>query len=76
MKIQAAFATPTMARLYLAQGHFEEAREISNKLAQGGHPVRDVDDALRKSDDARVKVLTSLLARVRERRRLPSSSRG
>lgn len=67
------FATPTLARLYLQQGHLEQARAIVNELGRSGQPVKDLEEALWKSDEARTTALSLLLVRVQERRRAPGS---
>jgi hypothetical protein len=63
------FATPTLARLYLAQGHLDEAQAILESARRDGLSAPEVDEALRAGQDVRAELLRSLLERVQERRR-------
>lgn len=59
------FATSTLARLYLAQGHVE----LASAVAAASGSERDPDVAFQQGLDRREAVLRSLLAAVQQRRR-------
>lgn len=64
------FATPTLARLYLAQGHRDRAREMLEELeAAGAAGLDDVRAALVADREGRIAALEQLLDAVRGRRR-------
>lgn len=71
---EAPFATPTLARLYLAQGHHDEARRMASTLAKRGEGDPALDAAIARASDQddsrRQAVLRALLLRVRTNRRL------
>lgn len=65
------FSTPTLARMYLAQGHLETARAMVATLRDEGAPGLDGLEAELAADVIRrVATLEELLLRVRNRRRL------
>lgn len=71
------FATPTLARLYLAQGHHEEARRLALRLKLQGDGDASLDDALEQEDRRRQAVLQALLGRVRaNKRQAPPATAG
>lgn len=66
------FATNTLARLYLAQGHWETAAALAAEL----DPAAGVRHELARALDARVRLLEELLDRVRTRRRARARGAG
>lgn len=66
---EAPFATPTLARLYLAQGHHEEARRLALRMKLQGQGDSSLDEALEQEDRRRQAVLQALLGRVQANRR-------
>lgn len=72
--IPASAATPTLARLYLAQGHPLAALKIVEALRSRGESTEALEQALESEGDRRRQVLETLLGRVRVNRR-PAGAR-
>ena len=62
-----SFQTATLARLYLSQGHHEEARKIA--LGLTGDEAALLRQELRAAETQLSEALQALLSRVQERRR-------
>lgn len=64
------FATPTLARLYLQQGHVDAARRmVAEMKARGEAGLEGLEEALAETGDPTETLLRSLLERIQERRR-------
>lgn len=64
------FATPTLARLYLAQGHVDAARAMLSELKARGEPgLEALEAAIAAAPDPVEALLQGLLVQIRERRR-------
>lgn len=61
-------ASPTLVRLYLAQGHLDEALAVARTVRDEGASLGTVEHDLARAVDERTARLEQLLAVVRRRR--------